>query len=197
MSNFDPFVAASAAGRAAHRHSWGGNTIRHISIVGAMPGESGTIDSDPLLGDPEIWPLAGRLLIGSDELYEFQAGLVAAQYAQKRDWAAVDLFGTNPFERSVACESDREFVRTRLTWFCEVLTELTAQDIWQGYWSETATWANEHWNDIADLANMLLVEGRVEGRQLDEWWHNREANWASQTDLTALRSSKTIETPRR
>ena len=67
-------------------------------------------------------------------------------------------------------------MRTRLAWFCGVLTELSAQDIWQSYWSETAAWANEHWNDIADLAHMLLIGGRVEGYELEEWWHKREAN---------------------
>ena len=176
MSNFDPFVAAFAAGRAAHRHSWGGNPIRHISIVDARLGQSGTIDSDPPLGSPEIWPLNSRILIGSDELCEFQAGSVAAEYARKRDWAAVDRFGIEAFERSVACESDREFVRTRLGCFCEVLTDLTAQDIWQSYWSETTVWVNEHWDDIADLTQLLLIRGRVEGCQLDEWWHRRMEN---------------------
>lgn len=162
----------------------GGPSIEYIAITGLEAGLTGFVKRRPrwIAGVSDILPVCENDNLREQkvafdrrqaelDIVEMLAGPAAECRQKLRCWELVEFEGLvlsgECFHGPLESGTDLEVVGTRMRW----LHPADASKHFHGYWADAIDLVRVHWQRIDALARELLVRGRIEGEELDRWWH--------------------------
>lgn len=107
---------------------------------------------------------------GEFELGELLAAEAARCFSRWRDWDAVDLEGMEHFEACILDETDREFVRRKLTALCDEGEYADIQQGWNECWGKSVCCIQQNWILVLSLASEVSQREMMTPQELLSWW---------------------------